>query len=150
MISHNQNSELKGRHRHLVCQDATLDAMTPVSHHAFVQKLYPLDLMRPEFSREYGVYYYRNDVQLPVINQARYERSEHPMRISGSQKDELGIEFGLVLFCGNYHHHCILGIWVVPMTLKVSKRVTEINMKPTKVSFFPSSRGDLHRTTWEE
>jgi hypothetical protein len=71
------------------------------------------------------------------------------MRISSSQKDEPGIEFGLVLFCGNYHHQCILGVWVVPMTVKMSKRVTKMEMELAKVFVFPSSRVGGHRTTWE-
>lgn len=61
------------------------------------------------------------------------------MRTSGSQKDELRIEFDLVFFCGNDHHHCILGVWVVPVEPEVSKRVTRIETKPTRVSVFPSS-----------
>jgi len=71
------------------------------------------------------------------------------MRTSSSQQDELGIEFGLVLFCGNNHHHCVLSVWVVPMTLKVSKWATEVKVELTKVSAFPSSREVWHKTMLE-
>jgi hypothetical protein len=110
----------KGQHLHLVSQNTTLATTASVSHYTFVQKLHPLDLMWSQFSRKYGIYYHRGDVQLPVINQVWSERSEHPMRTSGSQKDELGIEFGLVFSCGNDHHYRILSVWVVPMTLRMS------------------------------
>ena len=72
------------------------------------------------------------------------------MRKSGFQRDELGIEFGFVLFRGNGHHHCIISVRVVPMTLEVSKRVTKKkNTEPTKVSVFPSSREAWHKMMWE-
>lgn len=61
------------------------------------------------------------------------------MGVLTSEKDEPRIEFGLVFSCGNDHHYCILGVWVMPMTLKISKRVKKINAKTHKgfrFSFF--------------
>ena len=72
------------------------------------------------------------------------------MRTSGSQKDALGIESGLVPFCGNDHHNRILSVRVMPLELEMSKRVTKINMEPTKVSVFPYSQGAWRKTTWEQ